>query len=88
MRYKFVSAAFIATSLTALSSPGVHAEQYCGFVNKAGAIVECGYSSRESCENAIGGGAMCFIRPDVGLGENATGRHARRSVRLESRPRN
>lgn len=77
MRYGFVSAAFIATSLTVVWSTGVHAEQYCGFVNKAGAIVECGYSSRKSCEYAIGRGAMCFVRPDVGLGE-APLSHARR----------
>jgi hypothetical protein len=68
MRYGFVSAAFVAT-FAAVSPISVHAEQYCGFVNEAGAIVECGYSSRESCENAIGKGAMCFVRPDVGLGE-------------------
>jgi hypothetical protein len=70
MRYGLVSAAFIiAISFTAVSSTSVHAEQYCGFVNKRGAIVKCGYSSRESCENAIGQGAICFVRPDVGLGE-------------------
>ena len=67
MRYGLVSAAFIAISFTAVSSTSVHAEQYCGFVNKRGAIVKCGYSSRESCENAIGQGAICFVRPDVGF---------------------
>jgi hypothetical protein len=80
MRYGLVSAAFIATSFTAVSPTNVHAEQYCGFVNKAGAIVQCGYSSRESCENAIGNGAMCFVRPDVGLGETPLSQAHRRAA--------
>lgn len=67
MRYGLVSAAFIAMSFTAVLSTGALAQQYCGFVNKAGAIVECGYTSREACKNATGKGAMCFVSPDVGL---------------------
>jgi hypothetical protein len=49
--------------LAAASATGAQAEQYCGFTPHLGAMVQCGYSSLQSCENAIGKGAMCFINP-------------------------
>jgi hypothetical protein len=69
MRYGLILAAgLVAMPLAALSSAsGAHAQEYCGFNPHPGSIVECGYSSREGCENAIGKGAMCFVSPYIAL---------------------
>jgi hypothetical protein len=58
-----LAAAIIATPLTFASPSGAHAQQYCGFNPQPGAIVECGYTSLQGCENDIGKGAMCFVNP-------------------------
>jgi hypothetical protein len=62
-----VAAALVAMGLTAVSSRGAQAQEYCGYTGRPGAIVECGYSSLESCENTIGKGAMCFLNPYIAL---------------------
>jgi uncharacterized protein DUF3551 len=58
-----LAAALAAMPLAFLSPAGAHAQEYCGFTPHLGAVVQCGYSNRESCENAIGKGAMCFVNP-------------------------
>lgn len=64
MRYAIVLQAVLAAmGVTAMSTSAAHAQQFCGFSARPGAIVQCGYSSLQSCENAIGKGAMCFINP-------------------------
>ena len=50
-----------------MSATGAHAQSWCGYAAHPHSIVECGYSSVEGCENAIGKGAMCFINPYVAL---------------------
>jgi hypothetical protein len=50
-----------------MSAADAHAQEYCGFNPHPGSIVECGYSSREGCESAIGKGAMCFVNPYIAL---------------------
>jgi hypothetical protein len=57
------AAAVLALPLATASASGVQAQEYCGFTAHLGAVVQCGYSNRESCENAIGKGAMCFVNP-------------------------
>ncbi|MGD0024645.1 MAG: DUF3551 domain-containing protein [Xanthobacteraceae bacterium] len=57
----------LAAALTAMSATGAHAQQWCGYAAHAHSIIECGYSSVEGCENAVGKGAMCFINPDYVL---------------------
>ncbi len=70
MRYGIVlAAAFLATSFTAMSPTGAHAQDWCGFSARPNAIVQCGYSSLESCENTIGKGAMCFVNPYVAIND-------------------
>ncbi len=59
------AAAVTAMPLAAASATGAQAQEYCGFLPHLGAVVQCGYSDRASCENAIGKGAMCFINPYV-----------------------
>lgn len=55
--------AITAVPLPVAAATGAHADEYCGFTAHLGAVVQCGYSSRESCETAIGKGAMCFVNP-------------------------
>jgi hypothetical protein len=69
-----VAAALVAMGFTAVSPRGVHAQEYCGYTGRPGAIVECGYSSLEGCETTIGKGAMCFINPYVALNTRRAGR--------------
>jgi hypothetical protein len=62
-----LAGAFMAMSVSAMSPTGAQAEEYCGFNPRPGSIVQCGYSSLEGCENAIGKGAMCFVNPYLAL---------------------
>ena len=64
-----LAAAFLATSFTAMSPTGAHAQDWCGFSARPNAIVQCGYSSLEGCENTIGKGAMCFVNPYVAIND-------------------
>jgi hypothetical protein len=59
----FMAMPVTAISIAAMSATGAHAQGYCGFAAHPGAIVECGYSSLQGCENDIGKGAMCFVNP-------------------------
>jgi hypothetical protein len=71
MRYGFIlAAALLAMPFAAISaSGGAQAEEYCGFLPHLGAMVQCGYSNRASCENTIGKGAMCFVNPYLAFDE-------------------
>jgi hypothetical protein len=60
---------FAAMSFAATSASSAQAQEYCGFLPHLGAVVQCGYSNRESCENAVGKGAMCFVNPYLVLNE-------------------
>jgi Protein of unknown function (DUF3551) len=63
-----LAAGLVAMPLASIgSAAGAHAQEYCGFNPHPGSIVECGYSSRQGCENAIGKGAMCFVSPYTAL---------------------
>jgi hypothetical protein len=68
-----VAAALVAMGFTAVSPRQAQAQEYCGYAGRPGAIVECGYSSVEGCENAIGKGAMCFVNPYVALNTRRLG---------------
>jgi hypothetical protein len=64
MRYGILAAAALgAMAFTSASATGAQAQQWCGFSAQKGAIVQCGYTSQQGCENTIGKGAMCFINP-------------------------
>jgi hypothetical protein len=83
MRYGIIVAAGLAAmALTSVSATAAQAQQWCGFTAQKGAIVQCGYSSQQGCENTIGKGAMCFINPYLVRNERsprlelATMRHA------------
>jgi hypothetical protein len=42
----------LAGTLTAPTAPA-HAEKWCGFHQKAGSQVRCGYSSQQNCQHAL-----------------------------------
>jgi hypothetical protein len=58
---------FIAAAVIAMTATGARAEGWCGYAAQEKAMIECGYSSINECESAIGKGAMCFIDPDYAL---------------------
>ncbi len=64
-----VAAALIAIPFATAAPRDAQAQEYCGFLPHLGAVVQCGYSDRESCENTIGKGAMCFVNPYVALND-------------------
>jgi hypothetical protein len=68
-----VAAALVAMGFTVVLPGGAHAQEYCGYAGRPGAIVQCGYSSLEGCENTIGKGAMCFVNPSVALNTRRQG---------------
>jgi hypothetical protein len=47
-------------------------DEWCGYAIKDKAIIECGYSSAQECQNVVGNGGMCFIDPDYALNEQRT----------------
>lgn len=57
----------LAAAFTALSVSAAHAQDWCGFSAQPHAIVQCGYSNLNSCESAIGKGAMCYVNPYLAL---------------------
>ena len=65
------AAALAAIAFTSMSATGAQAQQWCGFAAQKGAIVQCGYSSQQGCENTIGKGAMCFINPYLVFNERS-----------------
>jgi len=67
-----LAAVLMATPFTAMSATSAHAEDWCGFSARPNAIVQCGYSSLEGCENTIGKGAMCFVNPYVAINDKRT----------------
>jgi hypothetical protein len=67
-----LAAALMATPFTAMTASSAHAEDWCGFSARPNAIVQCGYSSLEGCENTIGKGAMCFLNPYVAMNDRRT----------------
>jgi hypothetical protein len=64
----------ILITLASWSYPAA-AEQWCGFLDKANARVQCGFSSEADCKHAISGAnAICI--PDPYFAENKR-RHPR-----------
>jgi hypothetical protein len=68
-----LAAVLMATPFTAMSTTSARAEDWCGFSARPNAIVQCGYSSLEGCENTIGKGAMCFVNPYVAINDRRFG---------------
>jgi hypothetical protein len=58
-------AILVAAALTALSATAARAGDWCGYATKDNAVIECGYTTADQCESAVGKGGMCFVDPDV-----------------------
>jgi hypothetical protein len=58
----------LAAALTALSASGAKADEWCGYATHDNAVVECGYTTATDCENSVGKRGVCFIDPDLALG--------------------
>jgi hypothetical protein len=53
------------TLLAAMASSGAaRADEWCGYTTKDNAVIECGYTTVQGCETAVGKGGMCFVDPD------------------------
>jgi hypothetical protein len=83
MRYAIAAAALAAFGV--MSASGAQAEEWCGYAAKDNAIIECGYSTADGCETAVGKGGMCFINPDYA---SLNGKHATPlyTVKASTRP--
>jgi hypothetical protein len=57
----------LAAALTALTATGARADEWCGYATHENAVIECGYTTAQECENAVGKGGMCFVDPDTAL---------------------
>lgn len=59
--------ALTLTALAAITSNTARADEWCGYTTKDNAVIECGYTSAQGCEGAVGKGGMCFVDPDNAL---------------------
>jgi len=66
MRSILPLAALLALSLAPISA---HADEWCGFKDKAGSQVRCGFSSLAECKQAIGDGKNAVCMPDPTFAE-------------------
>jgi len=64
MRYGIIGAAALAAPFV-MCATGAQAEEWCGYASRDNAVIECGYTTAEGCETAVGKGGMCFVDPDI-----------------------
>jgi hypothetical protein len=57
----------LAAALITLPATGARADDWCGYASHDNAVVECGYTTAQECENAVGKGGICFVDPDTAL---------------------
>jgi hypothetical protein len=57
----------LAAALLTLSATGATADEWCGYATHENAVIECGYTTAQGCESAVGKGGMCFVDPDLAL---------------------
>ena len=67
-----VGPSLMAATFIAISSMSASGAHWCGFSARPHAIIQCGYSSREICQSAIGKDAKCFVDPYVVLNDRRT----------------
>jgi len=72
MRTILPLAALLALSFAPISA---HADEWCGFHDKAGSQVKCGFSSLSECQQAVGGDKNAVCMPDPTFADNKAGRH-------------
>jgi Protein of unknown function (DUF3551) len=62
-------AVLATTSMLAATTNARADDEWCGYAIKDKAIIECGYSSVQECQNVVGNGGMCFVDPDYAFNE-------------------
>jgi len=62
-----------AAGLVAASLSSASAEEWCGFVDKAGAQVRCGFSSLAECQQKIGDNKDAYCMPDPAFASRRRG---------------
>jgi hypothetical protein len=67
MRHRTHFGIVLAAALTTVSATGARADQWCGYATHENAVIECGYTTADQCETAVGKGGMCFVDPDLAL---------------------
>jgi Protein of unknown function (DUF3551) len=67
MRHRTHCGIILAAALSAVSATGARADQWCGYATHDNAVIECGYTTADQCESAVGKGGMCFVDPDLAL---------------------
>jgi len=68
-----ILAGAFAAGLLAASLPVAHADEWCGFMDKKGSRVRCGFSSLDECKKTIGDTKGAYCMPDPGFAQNASG---------------
>jgi hypothetical protein len=68
-----LAAALTALPVFAMTTTGARADdEWCGYMAKDNAVVECGYTTSAHCEDAVGKGGMCFVDPDYAANAKRT----------------
>ena len=62
-----------AAGLVAVSLSSAAAEEWCGFVDKAGAQVHCGFSSLAECQQIVGDNKDAYCMPDPAFASRGHG---------------
>ena len=55
----------LAGAMVLMAIPAAQAEEWCGYAAREKSLIECGYSSVNECQSALGKGGMCFVDPEV-----------------------
>jgi hypothetical protein len=58
MRFVWV----LAVAATAASAATARAQEWCGFHENT--IIQCGYTSAEHCQTAVGKDGKCYVDPE------------------------
>ncbi len=67
MQRRIILAAVLTALAGIASTTAARADEWCGYTTKDNAVIECGYTTAQQCENAVGKGGMCFVDPDNAL---------------------
>ncbi len=68
MRFPTWAALLGFVAVAALTAAPVRAEEWCGFHDKAGSRVRCGYSSLTECEQKLAGkNPVCIPSPEFAM---------------------
>ncbi len=79
MQRRIILAAVITGLAGSASTTAARADEWCGYTTKDNAVIECGYTTAQGCESAVGKGGRCFVDPDNALNAITPARLASKS---------